>query len=62
VLPALAKTYKFDLNTPWRDLAPAVQKILLKGAPGKSIGAVECREQFHEFRESAGLGDATASQ
>ena len=37
VLPALAKTYKFDLNKPWRDLSPAVQKILLQGAPGKSI-------------------------
>jgi len=35
VLPALAKAYKFDLNAPWSDLSPAVQKILLRGAPGK---------------------------
>src|SRR5947199_3726958 len=37
VLPALAKTYKFDLNSPWRELSPAVQKIVLRGAPGKTI-------------------------
>jgi hypothetical protein len=28
----------------------------------KSIGAVEHREQLHEFRKSAGLGGATTSR
>ncbi len=56
VLPALAKTYKFDLNTPWRDLSPAVQKILLKGAPGKSITYQYDSERWHGSYESAWKG------
>jgi len=35
VLPTLAKAYKFDPNTPWRDLSPAVQQVILHGAPGR---------------------------
>src|SRR5881296_767358 len=56
VLPALAKTYKFDLNTPWRDLAPAVQKILLNGAPGKTITYQYDSERWHGSYESAWKG------
>ena len=56
VLPALAKTYKFDLNTPWRDLSPAVQKILLKGAPGKTITYQYDSERWHGSYESAWKG------
>ncbi len=56
VLPALAKTYKFDLNTPWRDLSPAVQKILLQGAPGKTITYQYDSERWHGSYESAWKG------
>src|SRR5207247_1836845 len=56
VLPALAKTYKFDLNTPWRDLSPAVQKILLKGAPGKTITYQYDSERWHGSYESSWKG------
>ena len=56
VLPALAKAYKFDLNTPWRDLSPAVQKILLKGAPGKTITYQYDSERWHGSYESGWKG------
>jgi excinuclease ABC subunit A len=56
VLPALAKTYKFDLNTPWRDLSPAVQKVLLRGAPGKAITYQYDSERWHGSYESAWKG------
>jgi excinuclease ABC subunit A len=56
VLPALAKTYKFDLNTPWRDLSPAVQKILLNGAPGKTITYQYDSERWHGSYESGWKG------
>ena len=56
VLPALAKTYKFDLITPWRDLSPAVQKILLNGAPGKTITYQYDSERWHGSYESAWKG------
>src|SRR5260370_11621364 len=47
VLPALAKTYKFDLNAAWRDLSPAVQKIVLRGAPGKTITYQYDSDRWH---------------
>jgi len=56
VLPALAKTYKFDLNKPWRDLSPAVQKILLVGAPGKTITYQYDSERWHGSYESGWKG------
>src|SRR5213595_977831 len=56
VLPALAKAYKFDLNKPWRDLSPAVQKILLHGAPGKSITYQYDSERWHGSYESSWKG------
>ena len=56
VLPALAKTYKFDLNAAWRDLSPAVQKILLKGAPGKTITYQYDSERWHGSYESSWKG------
>src|SRR5882757_3179849 len=56
VLPALAKTYKFDLNAPWRDLGPAVQKTLLKGAPGKTITYQYDSERWHGSYESGWKG------
>src|SRR5437879_5618774 len=37
VLPSLARAFKFELNAPWRDLAPPVKKALLYGAPGRTL-------------------------
>ena len=56
VLPALARTYKFDLNAAWRDLSPAVQKILLHGAPGKTITYQYDSERWHGSYESGWKG------
>jgi len=56
VLPALARTYKFDLNAAWRDLSPAVQKILLQGAPGKTITYQYDSERWHGSYESGWKG------
>ncbi|HTI06724.1 MAG TPA: excinuclease ABC subunit UvrA [Gemmatimonadales bacterium] len=56
VLPALAKAYKFDLNSAWRDLSPAVQKILLKGAPGRTITYQYDSERWHGSYESGWKG------
>ncbi len=56
VLPALARTYKFDLNAAWRDLSPAVQKTLLQGAPGKTITYQYDSERWHGSYESGWKG------
>ena len=56
VLPALAKTYKFDLDTAWRDLSPAVQKTLLNGAPGKTITYQYDSERWHGSYDSSWKG------
>ena len=56
VLPALAKTYKFELDTPWQDLPPAVQKTLLRGAPGKTITYQYDSERWHGSYESGWKG------
>ncbi|PYO90082.1 MAG: excinuclease ABC subunit UvrA [Gemmatimonadetes bacterium] len=56
VLPALARTYKFDLNAAWRDLSPSVQKILLSGAPGKTITYQYDSERWHGSYESGWKG------
>ncbi|MEZ4456611.1 MAG: excinuclease ABC subunit UvrA [Gemmatimonadales bacterium] len=37
VLPTLAKTYKFDLNAPWKSLSASVRDMLLNGATGKTF-------------------------
>jgi excinuclease ABC subunit A len=37
VLPSLARTFKFDLAAPWRDIPAPVRKVLLHGAPGKTL-------------------------
>src|SRR5438105_482854 len=56
VLPALARTYKFDLNSPWRELSPAVQKIVLRGAPGKTLTYQYDSERWHGSYESGWKG------
>jgi excinuclease ABC subunit A len=35
ILPALAKQYKFDLNTPWGELPKKVRDVILYGTGGK---------------------------
>ncbi|HEX9892871.1 MAG TPA: excinuclease ABC subunit UvrA, partial [Gemmatimonadales bacterium] len=37
VLPTLARTYKFDLQAPWKSLPEAARRVILQGAPGKTI-------------------------
>jgi excinuclease ABC subunit A len=37
VLPTLARTFRFDLNTPWKALSDAVQRTILHGAPGRTL-------------------------
>ena len=34
-LPALARQYRFDLNTPWGDLPRAIRDVMLHGASGR---------------------------
>src|SRR6266511_1166100 len=56
VLPTLAKVYKFDLNTPWKDLPAAVTKGLLRGAPGRTITYQYDSERWHGSYESSWSG------
>ncbi|MEX2157362.1 MAG: excinuclease ABC subunit UvrA [Gemmatimonadales bacterium] len=56
ILPALARAFKFDLNTPWRDLPPAVNKVLLQGAPGKTFTYQYDSERWHGSYESGWKG------
>ncbi len=37
VLPTLARTFRFDVAAPWRDLSASAHKLLLYGAPGKKL-------------------------
>ena len=37
ILPTLARTFKFDLDTPWQNLPAAVRKVLLHGVPGRTL-------------------------
>jgi excinuclease ABC subunit A len=37
VLGSLAREYDFALDTPWSDLAPEVQSLILHGSKGKSV-------------------------
>ena len=56
VLPALAKAFKFDLNTPWQGLPAAVRKVLLEGAPGKTFTYQYDSEKWHGSYESGWKG------
>src|SRR5262245_55792808 len=37
VLPTLAKSFKFDLDSPWKDVPAAARKAILHGVPGKTF-------------------------
>ncbi len=56
MLPTLARSFKFDLDTPWRDLSPAVRKVVLQGAPGKTFTYQYDSERWHGSYESGWKG------
>jgi excinuclease ABC subunit A len=56
VLPTLARAFKFDLDTPWRDLPAPVRKVLLYGAPGKTFTYQYDSERWHGSYESSWKG------
>src|SRR5467141_775702 len=52
ILPSLARAFKFDLNTPWQMLPAAVKKVVLSGAPGKTLTFQYASERWHGEYES----------
>ena len=52
VLPSLAKTFKFDLTGPWRDIPAAARKVLMEGAAGKKLTYRYDSERWHGSYES----------
>ena len=56
ILPTLAKSFKFDLDAPWRELSPAAKKVLLQGAPGKTFTYQWDSARFHGSYESGWSG------
>jgi len=56
ILPTLARSFKFDLDTPWKDLPAAVRKVLLFGVPGKKLTYRYDSERWHGSYESSWEG------
>ncbi len=56
ILPTLARTFKFDLNAPWKDLPAAARKALLYGAPGRMITYQYASERFQGSYQSSWEG------
>ena len=56
ILPTLARTFKFDLDKPWRDLPAAAKKIVLQGAPGRTLTYQYDSARFHGSYESTWHG------
>jgi excinuclease ABC subunit A len=56
VLPTLARSFKFDLDAPWKDLPAAARKILLHGAPGKTLTYQYDSERFQGSYQSGWEG------
>jgi len=52
ILPSLASAFKFDLNTPWRDLPAVVKKVMLHGSPGRTLTFHYDSERWHGEYES----------
>jgi excinuclease ABC subunit A len=52
ILPSLARAFKFDLNAPWRDLPAPVKKVVLYGAPGRTLTFEYASERWHGEYES----------
>ncbi|HJR64763.1 MAG TPA: excinuclease ABC subunit UvrA [Gemmatimonadaceae bacterium] len=56
VLPALARQYRFELNTPWGDLPPKVREAILHGSGGKKTTFRMDSPSFRGEYESAWEG------
>ncbi len=56
VLPTLAKSLKFDLDTPWKDIPAPARKTILHGAPGKTYTYQYHSEKWHGSYESGWKG------
>ena len=56
VLPSLAKAFKFDLAAPWSDLPAAARKVVLSGAPGKTLTYQYDSERWHGSYQSSWEG------
>jgi excinuclease ABC subunit A len=56
ILPSLARAFRFDLDTPWQDLPAAVKKVLLYGAPGRSVTFAYASERWQGTYESGWEG------
>jgi len=52
ILPSLARAFKFDLDTPWRDLPATVKKVILLGLPGRKLTFQYDSERWHGEYES----------
>ncbi len=56
ILPTLARTFKFSLDTPWQDLPAAARKTVLHGAPGKTLTYQWDSQRFHGSYQSGWEG------
>jgi excinuclease ABC subunit A len=56
ILPSLGRAFKFDLNTPWKNLPANVRKVLLYGAPGRTLTFQYDSERWHGEYESGWTG------
>src|SRR6266853_3418142 len=56
ILPTLARTFKFDLDKPWRDLPAVAKKVILQGAPGRTLTYQYDSARFHGSYESQWQG------
>src|ERR1051326_4785753 len=52
ILPSLARAFKFDLNAAWKDLPAQAKKVVLTGAPGKTLTFQYDSERWHGQYES----------
>ncbi|MFD3166143.1 excinuclease ABC subunit UvrA [Herpetosiphon sp. NSE202] len=57
-LQAIAAHYKFDLDTPWKDLAPRVREVLTQGSGSEKVKHVwsEGQSKGEYYRRWEGLG------
>ncbi|HZH41018.1 MAG TPA: excinuclease ABC subunit UvrA [Gemmatimonadales bacterium] len=56
ILPTLAKSFKFDLDSPWRDVPVPARKAILHGVPGKTFTYQWDSARFHGSYESGWSG------
>ena len=56
ILPTLAKAFKFDLDSPWRDLPAPARRAILHGVPGKTFTYQWDSARFHGSYESGWSG------